>query len=303
MGRSTDLSSEEKNRIIFLRESGLSVTSIIQATSRSRNAINSCIRRWKTEGSLVSKRKNCGRKKILTPRELRKLFWRVSHGRRSTLKDLQQHMEARGDCKVSTRTIRRILHRFGFSSRFAVRKPLIIQRNAKKRVSWARHHKSWTKGQWRSVIWSDEACVELILHAKFRIWQKQGERFLHTCLAPSVQGCGGSVAIWACFSWKMKGSIVLIDGKLNSIKYISILKNNLIPCINKYFKRMQPTFQDDDSPVHRSLAVRKWFAEKKNMNHISRPSYSPDMNLIENLWALLKASVHKITLLLHLLMN
>jgi len=51
-------------------------------------------------------------------------------------------------------------------------------------------------------------------------------------------------------------------------------------------------FQDDNAPVHRSLLICLW----KKEHHISsftRPAQSPDINVIENVWKVVKVHVQK----------
>jgi hypothetical protein len=50
--------------------------------------------------------------------------------------------------------------------------------------------------------------------------------------------------------------------------------------------------QEDNDPKHRSKTAKKWKAE----NHVKVllwPAYSPDQNLIENVWRLLKIKIQK----------
>ena len=49
----------------------------------------------------------------------------------------------------------------GLNSCVAVRKPVVIEANRKKRLQFAREHKDWTLEQWKKVMWSDESRLTL----------------------------------------------------------------------------------------------------------------------------------------------
>ena len=51
-------------------------------------------------------------------------------------------------------------------------------------------------------------------------------------------------------------------------------------------------FQQDNAPCHTSGAMKKWF-ERKKIHVLEWPGNSPDLNPIENLWALIKRKLIK----------
>jgi len=66
---------------------------------------------------------------------------------------------------------------------------------------------------------------------------------------------------WGCISYFGVGTLVPIDGHIDSQKYIDILEENLWPVVYKYFGGKRWFFQDDNAPVHRSLVTRQWKTE------------------------------------------
>lgn len=101
---------------------------------------------------------------------------------------------------------------------------------------------------------------------------------------------------WAAFSGSRRrtGLIPLFDD-LNS------------PCggvnrfvISELYLRVFPTLMNGvdeaifqgSAPVHTVFNAREWLAEQ-NFSIMRWPPYSPDLNPIENLWALLKAKIYE----------
>jgi transposase len=50
-------------------------------------------------------------------------------------------------------------------------------------------------------------------------------------------------------------------------------------------------YQQDSTPCHKAREVLEFFV-KNNINLLQWPAYSPDLNCIKNLWAMLKRKLH-----------
>lgn len=168
---------------------------------------------------------------------------------------------------------------------------MINQINLQKRIDFAKKYSEKHPDFWKYVIWSDETTVRS--HPKSKeIFYKVNSSVCREDLPvnPQVQQGGISVMFWGCFSRVGLGPLVALEGNLNSVKYLDLLENVLLPELNAVDTPM--VFMQDNAPSHSAGIVSQFF-DQHDIERLVWPPQSPDINPIENLWAIIKAKMQK----------
>ena len=87
-------------------------------------------------------------------------------------------------------------------------------------------------------------------------------------------------------------TIYCFTDNINTDKLCNIYKNTLLPSAITFFgnDKHKWILQEDNNPKHLSRKAINWKIENQ-INRLSWPSQSPDLNPMENVWAVLKANI------------
>lgn len=139
-----------------------------------------------------------GRKSKLSERDRRTLNRIVREDPKSTVPKITAEFNEHLKSPVSTKTVRRQLHKSEFHGRAAIRKPLLSKTNISKRLAWCRNLQNWFLEQFKIVIFSDESSFTLFLS---NVRLETAERCISSrLLSPNRKTWYGSMRTWGSIS-------------------------------------------------------------------------------------------------------
>ena len=208
--------------------------------------------------------------------------------------DAVKYIKKNFNILISNQSIRNLLKLNGFGSYKKIKKPYLSEKNIKERKSFGLRYKNFDFFYWKKVIFSDES--KFNLHGSdgnHRVWCFKNERLKKE----NIQGCkkfgGGNLMVWGCITSEGVGKIIRVSNKINSDQYCNTLYEGLIGTMEKYnLKPSEQIFMQDNATCHTSNKSLKWLKDN-NINLITWPKNSSNLDPIENVWDYLDKVLQK----------
>ncbi|KAI8432055.1 hypothetical protein MSG28_004574 [Choristoneura fumiferana] len=173
---------------------------------------------------------------------------------------------------VSLSTVRRHLHAANIHSYKPARKIKLTDDHRTNRVNFATRYLNF---DWENeiVIFTDEKCFKSDKDGRKILWRRSGERYNPNNVLDLRTS--GRLTL---------GELVEIGGRMNSERYLEVLKDVMLPSVRVAYPEGQIYLVHDNSSVHKSKIVKDWLNSQKDITEFEWPAKSPDLNPIENLW-------------------
>ncbi|KAJ5369237.1 uncharacterized protein N7496_008997 [Penicillium cataractarum] len=294
MGRSKELTPALRERICELHDIGWGYKRIHgRYPWIALSTIAYTIKKEPQRKMGISKPRS-GRPKKLNDEDKARILEVISEQPRVTYEDLLSEVSY----KVKKDSIRRLLNAENMRKWRCAWRPYLDEERAAKRLQWAHRYRHFLPTDWARVYWSDECTVERGIGIR-RDWTFIRPR--DQCKEREVHGLphrGFQVKqmFWAAFSATRRTGLIPLFGDPESERGGI---NRFV--IEELYRRVLPTllpteggiFMHDNAPTHTAYIVRDAL-EELAIEVIVWPPHSPDLNPIENLWALLKAEIYKL---------
>eukprot|EP00644_Phytophthora_capsici_P018713 jgi/Phyca11/132462/e_gw1.168.7.1 len=272
------LTDEERGRIRGLQEGGLSVRAIARKVKRSRDAVQRAL------APSRRKRRKPGRKNVVSERLARILLRKASSGDYSA-----EQLKVECKCKCSARTIRRLLSGVDWLIYTKMESTLPLTAAHKEhRLNWSKTMVVTPQEVWQRIVFSDEKKFNLDGPDGLRNYWRDVRRDPRTTVRR--QNGGGSVMVWGAFSFKGRSKLAVLVGRQASTHYIETVSEFLLPFAHSQYG-LDYIYQQDNASIHTSRETMDFFEEQK-IKLLDWPARSPDLNPIENLWAMMARTVY-----------
>ena len=277
-------------RAIQLKKEGWNIKDIAHAFGLNRRAITRWFLIYKKYGKKALKSKKAkGPDYKLSEKEIENIILilyddATIYGFENplwTCKMVQQTIFKQTGKKIHTTNIMRLFKKFNLSPQKPER--LAYQRNEKAIRKWKKEE--WPKieehrRKWQAMLYFQDECGVSLTPVLGTTWAKKGE-------TPKIMVTGkrGGLCVTSAISPAGKMIFRIEKKKVNADKHIEFLKK-----IMKQHQNRKIIVVEDSAPVHKAKKVNKFVEENNNKLAVYRlPSYAPELNPTEHVWAYLKA--------------
>ena len=141
-------------------------------------------------------------------------------------------------------------------ARIAIKKPYLTAVNRLARKVWAKEHALLPKIFWENVLFSDKTALEPHPNKRMLVRHLPNTGMEKRKLSETRKFGGKKLMISGFIAEDGRKCFQKLSGTINSIKYLQILQESLLP---ELF--LGEKLQQVNAPAHNSILSKTWFSE------------------------------------------
>lgn len=189
--------------------------------------------------------------------------------------------------QVCSRTVDKCLRLRGINRRVSARKFLINEANKELRLQVAIRRSYWPQAYWNKIVFTDESGCDNSGYQRRHVYRKRGDRFNNDFIYHHHNKTGRL----NYFSWVSINGVgqLYFYERMDQILYCEIV-TDMVQKLRREFGHDDFLIIHDNAKFSDSNYTVRFMRQRDLSRYFVRiPPYSPDMNIIENMWAILKS--------------
>ena len=164
--------------------------------------------------------------------------------------------------------------------------PMLRQKNWLATNIWAKEHALLPKVFRQNVLFSEETTLELHPNQRVLVRRLPNTGMERKNFSETQKLGGKKLMLCGFITHDGRKCLQKVCGTINSIKYLKILQESLLPAMF-----LGEKLQQDKAPAIISILSKTWFSENGLEILENWPPNSPDINIIENVGSVLKKRI------------